>query len=217
MTLFDDPLAFFVALPALAVPAFVFAAAFLEYVVPPVPGDSCMLVGFFLAAQGAADPATVFGAAVLGCVVGGAVAFQLGSRYGDAVLQRVVWRRQRATLARFRELAGRRGEGILLVNRFLPVVRSVMLYGAGAFGLDRKKSMAWNAASAIAYASFLFGAGWATAGSWNEIRGRFAELNRAAGVAAVVVAALWIGWTLWRSAQVRAAHQAQSAESLTQG
>lgn len=217
MTLFDDPMAYFVALPALAVPAFVFAAAFLEYVVPPVPGDSCMLVGFFLAAQGAADPASVVVAAVAGCLAGGAVAFHLGARYGEAVLRKVVWRRQLAATARFRALATRRGESILAVNRFLPVVRSVMLYGAGAFGLDFKKSMAWNAASAAAFVVFLFGAGWATAGSWNEIRGRFVELNRAAGVAALVLAAVWVAWTLYRAAQVRA--EAQSAESAraTQG
>lgn len=210
MTLFDDPLAFFVALPALAVPAFVFASAFLEYVVPPFPGDSCMLVGFFLAAQGATDPALVFGAAILGCLAGGVVAFRLGARYGDAVLRRVVWRRQRATLVRFRALAMRRGESILAVNRFLPVVRSVMLYGAGAFGLDEKKSMAWNAVSALGFVSFLFGAGWATAGSWNEIRERFVELNRAAGVVAVAIAVAWLAWTLWRSAQLRSAPQAES-------
>lgn len=212
MTLFDDPLAFFVALPALAVPAFVFAAAFLEYVVPPFPGDSCMLVGFFLAAQGATDPTLVFGAAILGCLAGGSVAFRLGARYGDAVLRRVVWKRQRATLARFRSLATRRGESILAVNRFLPVVRSVMLYGAGAFGLGEKKSMGWNAVSAFAFVSFLFGAGWATAGSWNEIRERFVELNRAAGVVAVVLVAAWLAWTVWRSAQMR-----RTAESTSQG
>lgn len=217
MTFFDDPLAFFVALPALAVPAFVFAAAFLEYVVPPVPGDSCMLVGFFLAAQGATDPVTVVLAAVLGCLAGGAVAFRLGERYGDAVLRRVVWKRQITALARFRALATRRGESILAVNRFLPVVRSVMLYGAGAFGLDYRKSMAWNAASAVAFVGFLFGAGWATAGSWNEIRGRFADLNRVAGIAALAMAAIWIAWTLWRSAQLRAeAPQTEAAESATQ-
>jgi membrane protein DedA with SNARE-associated domain len=96
----------------------------------------------------------------------------------------------------------------LAVNRFLPVVRSVMLYGAGAFGLDFRKSMAWNALSAVAFVSFLFGVGWATAGSWNEIRGRFVDLNRVAGVTAVVVVALWLAWTLWRSAQARAESRA---------
>ncbi|MDA8017531.1 MAG: VTT domain-containing protein [Thermoanaerobaculia bacterium] len=214
MTLFDDPLAFFVAWPALAVPAFVFFSAFLEYVVPPVPGDSCMLVGFFLAAQGACDPIVVFAAAFLGCLAGGAVSFRLGARYGDAVLQRVVWRRQRLAMSRFRALATQRGEAILAVNRFLPVVRSIMLYGAGAFGLDFKKSMAWNAASALAFVSLLFGAGWATAGSWNEIRERFSDMNRLAGGAALAAGLFWLAWMVWRSAQVRAA--TRSAESVTQ-
>lgn len=210
MALFDDPMAYFAALPALAIPTFVFLAAVLEYVVPPVPGDSCMLVGFFLAAQGATDPRTVFAAALVGCLVGAAIAFGLGRRYGEAIMRCVVWRRTLAATARFRALAARRGESVLAVNRFLPVVRSVMLYGAGAFGLDFRKSMAWNAASATAFVSFLFAIGWATAGSWNEIRGRFVELNRVAGVAAVVLAALWVAWTLWRAAHQRAASRADT-------
>lgn len=212
MTLFDDPLAFFVALPVFAIPACVFLAAMLEYVVPPFPGDSCLLVGFFLAAQGLTAVTTVFAAAVLGSLVGGAMAFRLGERYGDAVLRRVTWRRQRASAARFRDMAARRGERILLVNRFLPVVRSIMLYGAGAFGLDFRRSMAWNAASAVAFVTFLLGAGWATAGSWNEIRGQFADLNRVAGVAALAIAGIWVLWALWRSSRpVRPSGSAESA------
>lgn len=199
MAFLDDPLPFFLALPAVAVPAFVFAAAFFEYVTPPVPGDSCLLVGFFLAGQGVASPWEVFVAAVLGSVLGGWAAYRLGGRYGDAVLRRVRIRSSGRAEARFRQMVANRGERVLAINRFLPVVRGVMLYGAGALGLRFRRVMAYNAASATAFVALLCGVGLVTAGSWAEIQAVFGDLRRAAGAAAFLAVVGWLGWSFRRS------------------
>src|SRR5215510_785873 len=118
----EDPVAAALLLPPLVLPLFVFVSAFLEYVVPPFWGDTFMLVGFFLAAQGVAPPVVIFAMALLGSILGAAVAFRLGERFGFAVLHRLPLFSRRSE-ERVERLFRRFGEPLLAANRFVPLVR----------------------------------------------------------------------------------------------
>ncbi len=197
MTWLDDPLGLALTLPPLALALFVFGSALLEYVFPPYWGDTFVLLGFFLAGQGAAPPAAIFGAAVAGSVAGSIVAYRLGERYGLAVMRRVSPRRQ-GSRKRVLELFQRFGERLLLVNRFLPVVRGVLLYGAGALELRFRPVLFYCTLSNLAFIGLLMWAGLWTAGSWAEIQAGFERSNRLLGVVALAAVAVWLGVSLWR-------------------
>ncbi len=199
MSLFDDPVAAAIALPPLLLGLFVFGSALIEYLFPPYWGDTFVLLGFFLAGQGALPPAAVFAAALAGSVLGSIAAYQLGRRYGMAVTRRLIPRNRRhADHRRLRSLFRRFGEKLLLVNRFLPVVRGVMLYGAGAVKLPVRPVVFYCTLSNLAFISLLMWAGLWTADSWPEIQTVFRESNRWLGGAALVAAGAWLALTLWR-------------------
>ncbi len=195
----DDPVAAAVALPPLFLAVFVFASALIEYLFPPYWGDTFVLLGFFLAGQGAVAPVAVFAAAMAGSVLGSIAAYQLGSRYGLAVTGRLVPKHRRsAGSRRLPALFSRFGEKLLLVNRFLPVVRGVMLYAAGAMKLPIRPVVFYCTLSNLAFVSLLAWAGLWTAGSWPEIQAVFRQSNRWLAAAAVAVAGAWLAVALWR-------------------
>ena len=202
MHLPDDPVTAVAALPALALllPLFVLLSGLLEYVVPPYWGDMFMLLGFFLAGQPAIDvPAwTVFVAAWAGSSLGAAIAFGLGSRFGLRVMRRVVPWRPSGARARIRALLVRYGERFLVVNRFVPILRGLMLYGAGAVRLRFAESMAYTAVSNFAWVALLMGTGLLTAGSWDEILASFRHTYQVLGAAFGAGVLAWLAWILWR-------------------
>ncbi len=205
MSFFDDPVTAMAALPALGVvlPLFILLSALMEYVFPPYWGDLVVLLGFFLAGQSEiqVSPWTIFVAALAGSVLGSAAAFLLGRRYGLAIVRRVVPWRPTGSRQRMRELLDRFGEQFLVVNRFLPFIRGLMLFGAGAFKLRFASAMAYTTLSNLLWTAFLMTVGLLTAGNWEQILETFRYTNQ---IVASAVGVLALGWALlvfWRRQQ----------------
>lgn len=201
MSWFDDPVAAALALPPLVLPLLIFGSALLEYVFPPYWGDTFVLLGFFLAGQGATTPSVMFAAALLGSILGSVAAYRLGHRYGLAVARKLTLRRERAPSRRVRELFERFGEKVLIANRFLPVVRGFLLYGAGAFGLRFGAVIFYCTLSNLAFIGLLMWAGLWTADSWPEIQAVFRQSNQLLGVVALILVLLAAGRMLWMSSR----------------
>lgn len=200
MTWFDDFLTLAMVLPPAMLTLFVFVSAWLEFVFPPYPGDSAMLLGFFLAGQGAAAPVEIFFAAVAGSVLGSVVAFLLGERYGQRALSKISLARRRLEVPeRLQAMFETHGEAILLVNRFVPFFRNFMIYGAGAFRLRPLPALAANAISVVAFVGLLMAIGVWTAGSWEQIREVFQHFYRLIGVAVLMAISAWLMASALRS------------------
>ncbi len=194
----EDPVAAAIVLPPLVLPLFVFASAFLEYVFPPFWGDTFVLLGFFLAGQGAVPPLLIFAAAMAGSLGGAALAYALGRRYGLTILRRVVGRRHREGHRRMQRVFRRFGERVLIVNRFFPVVRGVLLYGAGALRLRFAATLVYTGVSSLAFTGFLMWVGLWTAGSWEQIVASFRRYNLLIGWGVVALVIIWVA-ARWRS------------------
>lgn len=200
MTWFDDFLTLAMVLPPAMLTLFVFVSAWLEFVFPPYPGDSAMLLGFFLAGQGVAAPVEIFFAAVAGSVLGSVVAFLLGERYGQRALSKISLARRRLEVPeRLQAMFETHGEAILLVNRFVPFFRNFMIYGAGAFRLRPLPALAANAISVVAFVGLLMAIGVWTAGSWEQIREVFQHFYRLIGVAVLMAISAWLMASALRS------------------
>ncbi len=185
MTWLDDPVALVATLPPLILPLVVFVSSMLEYVFPPYWGDTVILVGFFLAGQGAVPGWTIFVGAVAGGVLGATIAYGLGRRYGLRAI-RMFTRRGRRSRSRERldRLFARFGERVLLLNRFLPVVRGVLLYGAGGMQLRPRPVLVYTAIGNVAWVGLLMGVGLLTGGTWEQIQDSFRHYSWAGAVAA---------------------------------
>ena len=143
--------------------------AWLEYVFPPVPGDSTMLFGFFLAGRGALPIAAVIAAAFGGGVLGAWTAYRLGARLGRGYFfLRSAWAAEE--LARIERWFARYGARFLLVNRFLPGVRAFFLYAAGIGRMPARGVLLWSGASNALWVALLAWAGTRLGSSWDEVR-----------------------------------------------
>lgn len=197
MSWLEDPVAAAMLLPPFLVPLLVFGSAMLEYVFPPWWGDTVILLGFFLAAQGGAPPLWIFAAAVTGSLIGSMAAYELGRRYGMTIVQRIVRQRRRSeSWGRTRELFQRFGERVLVFNRFLPFVRGVMLYAAGALKMRFWPTVVYCGVSNLVFVTLLMWLGLVTADSWERVLTTARDANRWLGFAALAIVGLWIAVVL---------------------
>ncbi len=146
----------------------VIAMAWLEYVFPPVPGDSTMLFACFLAGTGAFP----LGAAVLAClagsVAGACSAYAIGARLGHSYFfLRSAW--ARAELGRLERGFARYGPRLIAINRFLPGVRGVFLYGAGIGRLGWRRVLIYSTISNALWVGLIAWAGTGLGSSWDEV------------------------------------------------
>jgi len=140
-----------------AAPAILFLGSLIEYVFPPFPGDTLVVLGAWYAVNGKISWPFAFVAVTAGAVVGAWIDYRIGVALG-AALEKGAKRRGPITLEHVRRVeAGyaRWGEWFLLANRFLPGIRAFLFVGAGAARLPVGKVLLWGGISAAAWNALL--------------------------------------------------------------
>src|SRR5918996_549442 len=156
-----------------------FAASLIEYVFPPFPGDTVVLLGGVFAVRGQRSWVLVLAAVTLGSVVGAALDYLIGSRLARRFGRRGDFAERHPHLFRLQEKM--RGGGIPLIafNRFMPGVRGLIFLAAGASGMDFGRVMAWGALSALLWNALILGVGLAVPVTWN-LNGDVPDFSRRA-------------------------------------
>jgi membrane protein DedA with SNARE-associated domain len=188
-------------------------AAMLEYVVPPLPGDTITLFGVSLAASAGWSPWAIYAALNAGAVVGGQLAYFVG-RLAAPRERRPRWLRGprvEAELERVLELYRARGAIALALNRFVPAFRSVFFVGAGVAGLPPGSVLLWGALSAFAWNGLLVGAGVCFGATLEALE---EGLRRYAALVFVTLAVLGAGWFVRRRRQRRNAPGAEAPDAF---
>ncbi|HYS04873.1 MAG TPA: DedA family protein [Candidatus Dormibacteraeota bacterium] len=176
----------------------VFLLAWLEYVFPPVPGDSTMLFGFFLAGSGALSFPAVFLAALSGSVLGALTAYRLGTRLGRTYFfLKSAWAREE--LDKVERWFGRFGPRLLAVNRFIPGVRGFFLYAAGIGRMEARGVVIYSSLSNVLWVAVLAWGGTGLGSTWEEVRVVFRRYVW--GIA--VFLAVYLGLSIARSRRRR--------------
>ena len=140
-----------------AAPAILFLGSLIEYVFPPFPGDTLVVLGAWYAVSGKISWPLAFVAVTAGAVAGAWIDYRIGVALG-AALERGAMRRGPITLEHVRRVeAGyaRWGAWFLLANRFLPGIRAFLFVGAGAARLPVGKVLLWGGISAAAWNAML--------------------------------------------------------------
>lgn len=183
-------------------------AALLEYVVPPFPGDSVMLLGGVYAVRGDHPWWGVFAAVLVGSVLGAACNYWLGTKVAKRFERDPTSPFLGLTHQRLEQLQARmrlRGGWLLLVNRFLPGIRGAVFIAAGAARMPLRRCLLLGALSATAHSGLVLWAGYAVGGNLERLTALFERYQRYVLVAiAVAVAFFLVRALLRRTRSVRA-------------
>lgn len=137
------------------------AFAGLEYVVPPVPGDTVAIAGGVLVARDILPASLVLLVVTVGSVMGALAAFGVGRLAAThAGVRRVLFKL--VDESAFEEAAvkyRRWGRWLIVANRFFPGVRASFLFAAGLFGVPLRDVALLAGLSALAWNALLIGAG----------------------------------------------------------
>ncbi len=179
-----------------------FVSAFLEYVFPPFPGDTLTLLGAFLITAKHWSFAFVFTSVLAGSGLGAMAAFWVGTwlerkrksrKAGDssAVIDRLV--------ERFR----RHGEAFLVINRFLPAVRSLFFVAAGMAGMRARWVLAYSLVSAALWTLLLIALGSSVGASFEDLERFFVAYSKLVWGGFALLAVLWLGRAVYRRLRSR--------------
>jgi membrane protein DedA with SNARE-associated domain len=173
----------------------VFALVFFESIGLPLPGEAILVTAAIFAGT-TQELSIVFVvlAAIIGALLGSIIGFWIGDRYGYPLLLRygsyIGLTETRIKIAQY--LFRRQGMVVVLIARFVAVLRSVVGFIAGANRMPVASFMIANSAGAIAWALF-YGLGAYYLGKGVE---QFAKpfAMALAVVAAIVVISAIIYW-----------------------
>jgi membrane protein DedA with SNARE-associated domain len=181
----------------------VFAAAALEYLVPPLPADSVLLMASLLIVSGMQSFPIVGAVAIAGGATGAAIHYGLGrllsrpdgtfrgERYADMLFGA-------GRVDRFMALLRRRGMWAIAVNRALPGIRAVTFFAAGVARLPLGKTMAFGLISNVGWTLAILGLGTAVGGSAEKIEAAFSVYRTVIySLGAFLVVAVLVAWW-WR-------------------
>lgn len=134
----------------------VFAALFLEDFGVPVPGETLLIAGALLATKGELDIFVLLPVAWLAAVLGDNVGYLIG-RYGGRALILRFGRYLLLTPERLATAEGffkRRGAVIVIVARFLEVIRQLNGIVAGVSRMSWRRFVLYNAVGAALWVGF---------------------------------------------------------------
>lgn len=148
--------------------------AYLENIVPPVPGDVLVAFGGYLAAEQIILFIPVLTLTTVASVVGFMSMYAIGWYFGDRIEQE----RNRFWLMRFIDVKyfdkinrwmSRWGQGVILANRFLAGTRSAISLAAGITKTKIYSTVISSFISSILWNTILLSFGWVVHENWQVI------------------------------------------------
>lgn len=170
----DDLVGWIYTLAPGSVYAIFFLIAYLEYLVPPMPGDMLVVFGGYLAAQGVIEFETLLVLTTVSSVMGFMTMYGVGSYWGYRIDQggESFWLAKwfdKEYFDRGKRWVMRWGQWVIIANRFLAGTRSVISLIAGIYRTKIKTTILSSAVSSLIWNFVLLSAGWFVHENWQEI------------------------------------------------
>ncbi len=180
------------------------AIAFGENVIPPIPGDVAILYGGYLVGIGKLSFWPVVGLATLGGALGFMALYGLGFRVGEAVLDpnRLRWVPKQG-VEKARVWVARWGWWVVLFNRFLSGIRSVISLTVGIARMDARRTALLAAASAFAWTLLIVYAGYALGDNLDLVKKWMAAYGRIVGSLITLFVLVWLVRKVWQRRKAR--------------
>jgi membrane protein DedA with SNARE-associated domain len=161
--------------PLMGIYAILLLIAYLENVIPPIPGDVLVVFGGYLVAENILAFSWVLVATTIGSVLGFMTMYYFGYLVGDGIRtrQKRFWFLKYFDgeyMHRAERWMFRWGQGVVLANRFLAGARSIISIMAGVTRLNLRKTVIYATLGAAAWNIVLIGAGWFIGDNWPLIQ-----------------------------------------------
>jgi len=167
-------------LPLFSIYLAFFLVAYLENVIPPVPGDILVVFAGYLAVDGTINFFTVLALTTVASVMGFMSMYYIGYRWGDGI------KGQRGKFWLFRYVnfkymtraqawMNRWGHGVIVANRFLAGTRSIISLIAGISQTKVSLTVLNSFISSLMWNAILLAAGWFINENWEDI-GRYLSI-----------------------------------------
>jgi len=180
-------------------PLVLFLGGLVEYVFPPFPGDTLVLLGAWYAVHGDLSWPLTFLSVTAGAVAGAWIDYQVGAALGRR-LDRSAERRGPLTADRLHRVEQgyrRYGAWFLVANRFLPGVRAFLFVAAGASGMPKGRVLLYGGISAAVWNALLLVAGAFLVRNLDEMVQLLERYTDAAWAVIAAVAAVLVVRALW--------------------
>jgi len=183
--------------PALVYAFLIFNAMF-ESLFPPYPSDAFVLVFAFVTGQGNYNVYLVYLLTVIGSITGIMFLYHIGREKGEELIKlfsqsffgRIFPVR---LIEKAKQKFTRRGDIVMLINRFLPGMRAPICFAAGIVRLNTKKVFLYCLISATLWNLFLVTVGFYVGSTWHDASQFLRNYNT---VVAVILVVLLIFYTI---------------------
>ncbi len=147
-------------------------SAYTENVLPPIPGDTVVVLGAYLVSIGQLDFWGVYIATTVGSVAGFLTMYLIGYRYGRTFIYNKKYGARMFKEDHIRKVEkwfSRWGYWVIFANRFLSGTRSVISLFAGSFHLHPVPVILLSTLSALIWNALLLVAGMLLGKNWQLI------------------------------------------------
>jgi len=171
-------------------------SAFTENVLPPIPGDTVVVLGAYLVSTGQLTFWGVYISTTLGSVVGFVTMYYIGRKFGRSF----IYKKSRSKIFKEEDIRkteiwfGKWGYWVIVANRFLSGTRSVISLFAGLFHLNALIVIALSLVSAAIWNCLLLFAGMAVGNNWEIITTIISQYNKVL----IAFTVIFIGYIVYR-------------------
>jgi membrane protein DedA with SNARE-associated domain len=177
-----------------------FFSALIENVFPPIPGDTVTLIGAYFVGRGTLSFGGVLAATSLGSVAGFMLLYYAAVYFRGFILDesRNKWI-DSSKIERVNKLFAKYGYGIILANRFLSGIRSMISISAGIANLNTVYVAVFATISALVWNGIIIYLGAFIGRSWQEIQQFINTYNKIVVSLLIVIAIFFIvKWAIKR-------------------
>ena len=159
----------------------IFTAGYLENCVPPVPGDTVTVFAAYMVGTGRLNYFAVFFTATLGNIAGFMTMYHIGKHFGKEFFLKKNWKWfPKAGFEKAETWFQKYGYKVILFNRFLSGLRSVISLFSGMAHLDRRKIIVLALLSACMWDGVLIYGGYLVGDNWQKFDAILEQYNTAA-------------------------------------
>ncbi len=171
---------------------FLCLSAFIENICPPIPGDTVTVIGAYLVGRGSLNFWGVYISTTLGSVMGFMGIYGLAYRMKWKIIEKYQPRWvTRKRIDQVESYFRRYGYGVILLNRFLSGVRSVISLVAGLSKMQPLAVLALSLISSAIWNGLLIYLGSIVGKNWGSIIELLKVYNRVVLVAIILAIAIW--------------------------
>jgi len=174
-------------------------SAYAENVIPPIPGDTVVVLGAYLVSIGQLNFWGVYISTIVGSVAGFVTMYYIGRKFGRAF----IYKKPRSKIFKEADIRkaeiwfGKWGYGVIAANRFLSGTRSVISLFAGFFHLNIALVIFLSILSAAIWNAILLFAGLFVGKNWEIIMTIISQHNNVL----IAVTIFIIGYIIYRRYQ----------------